>query len=190
MEFKIHSSQPLGELLSVSLTMPGKIKTKPKQEQKQAKEPLAQRGRRCISGIFYASVSVGAGKGEGRARELTCPPVPTCPHLPYSRPPRRPALTWCLLPGRPAAGTLLFSGPGRAVRLGARRRARRAASSPRSGDAGGAVTMETAEAAEAAAAQEAAFRPAPGGGQSVATDPASSKPDLRGQRSDPKISKE
>lgn len=74
--------------------------------------------------------------------------------------PRRPALTWCPLPGRPAAGTVLFSGPGPAVRPGSRRRAPQAASFPRGGDAGGAVTMETAE---AAAAREAAFGTVPGG---------------------------
>lgn len=68
------------------------------------------------------------------------------------------------------------------MRPGARRRAPQAASSPRGGDAGAAVTMETAE---AAGASKAAGGPAPRGGQSVAADPAPSKPDLQGHRIDP-----
>lgn len=93
---------------------------------------------------------------------------------PTSSAPRSPALTWCTLPRSPVAGTFLLSGPGPAMRPEARRRARQASSSPRGGDAVWAVTMETAEAAPAS---EAAGRPAPRG-QSVAREPAPSKPDL------------
>ncbi|XP_026946808.1 uncharacterized protein [Sagmatias obliquidens] len=82
---------------------------------------------------------------------------------PTSSAPRSPALTWCTLPRSPVAGTFLLSGPGPAMRPGARRRATQASSSPRGGDAVWAVTMETAEAAPAS---EAAGRPAPRGGQS------------------------
>lgn len=90
---------------------------------------------------------------------------------------------WCPRPSSPAAGTFLLSGPGPAVSPGARRRERQAASSPRGGDAGGAVTMETTEAAPAS---EAAGRSAPRGGQSVATDPAPSKADLKDHLLTPK----
>lgn len=121
-----------------------------------------------------------AGKGEGReVAGADLPPPPAAP--------RRPALTWYRLPGSPAAGTFLFSGPGPAVRPGWRRRARQAASSPRGGDAGGAVTMETAE---AAAAPEAASGPAPRRQQSVPQTRRPSSSTFGGHRTNSKISKE
>lgn len=92
---------------------------------------------------------------------------------------------WCPLPRSPVAGTFLLSGPGPAMRPGARWRARQAASSPRGGDARAAVTMETAEAARASGA---AGCPAPRGGHSVAADPAPSKPDLQGHQTVPRPS--
>lgn len=104
-----------------------------------------------VRATFSASVSAAAGGERGERRGVPGAALP--PPTPPPPPPRRPALTWCPLLGGRAAGTVLFSGPGRAVRRGAGRRAPQAASSPRGGDAGGAVTMETAE---------AAFRPAPG----------------------------
>lgn len=141
-ELKNRCSQPLHKLLSPSLS-PAVC-----QETKQTIKHLWRSGgQRTVFALFYASIQ-GYDEGGGRVAGADPPPGPTAP--------RRPALTWRPLPGCPAAGTVLFSGPGPAVRPGARRRARQAASSPRGGVAGGAVTMETAE---AAAASEAAFGP-------------------------------
>lgn len=141
------------------------------QETKQTIKHLWRSGgRRTVSALFYASFQ---GYGERGGQVAGAEP-----------PPRRPALTWRPLPGCPAAGTVLFSGPGLAVRPGARRRAPQAASSPRSGVAGGAVTMETAE---AAAAWGAAFGPQNRRWPQTRRPPS---PTYGGHPTDPKISKE
>ena len=165
-ELKKRFPQPLHALLTVSFPgcLPGK-----KQKQKHTKKTSGAVATGEASLRYFVRVCSGM-QGRGRGEEVAGVDL-----HPTSSAPQGPALTWCPLPRSPAAGTFLLSGPGPAMRPGARRRARQASSSPRGGEAVWAVTMETAEAAPAS---EAAGRPAPRGGQSVAREPAPSKPDL------------
>lgn len=115
------SSQPLHELLTISFSgcVPATKNNNNNNTGAVATEAASEWSvRGCLGG------------GQGTALERASPP-----------------LTWRPPPRRPAARTLVLSGPRPAERPAARLPALQAASSPRGGDAGGAVTMETAAAA-------------------------------------------
>lgn len=145
------SSQPLHELLTISFSgcLPATKKKKIKKYWRSG-----DRGSLC-NGRSEGVQEAGEGAGRGRPRRPSAA--------------RRPALTWRPPPRRPAARSVLLSGPRPAVRPAARLPALQAASSPGGGDAGGAVTMETAAAARGS---QAVRRPAPGGGRPAASDTA------------------